>query len=357
MYRLHPVVGRRPRARGVRPDRAPGGGQQLVLVLQRRPGQHPEHPGLRRRRALRHRLLLGQPVADAVRRRSRRGCEASIVRDPASGVDVLTSGLLEFAGGVATFTCSTRAEPDQQVHVYGTDGRISIDIPFNIPPDRPTHVHVTAGGDPPVAPATETLTFAPADPYAVEAERFAAAVLDGAPLPTPPEDAVANLRVIERLFAAGERDLTARVVATGSRYHPSRPSGRTRSDRRGASERAQRRSSMSETQNGRRTRRQPAPEAPMRALRRRRRPSRRRRSPLVSRSCSSWPGPGRPPPPARPSRTTRSGRSRGAGTRRCSTPSGGRCPTRRSTRATSSTRRPRCGTPGRPTTRRPPATS
>jgi predicted dehydrogenase len=131
--------------------------------------------------------------------------EASIVRDPASGVDVLTSGVLEFGSGIASFTCSTRAEPDQRVDVYGTGGRISIPIPFNIPPDRPTHVHVTAGGDPPVAPATETMTFETADPYAVEAERFAEAVLDGRPLPTPPEDAVANLRVIERLFAAAER--------------------------------------------------------------------------------------------------------------------------------------------------------
>ena len=131
--------------------------------------------------------------------------EASVLRDPASGVDVLTSGLLRFPDGVATFTSSIRAEPDQQVHVYGTAGRISVGIPFNIPPDRPTHVYVTAGGDPPVAPATETLTFETADPYAVEAEQFAAAVLDGGPVPTPPEDALANLRVIERLFAAAER--------------------------------------------------------------------------------------------------------------------------------------------------------
>ena len=146
--------------------------------------------------------------------------EASIVRDPASGVDVLTSGLLAFAAGVATFTCTTRAEPDQQVHVYGTEGRISIGIPFNIPPDRPTQVYVTAGGDPPVAPATETLTFEPADPYAVEAERFAAAVLDGKPVPTPPEDAVANLRVIERLFEAAESG----QARPGARQPPAVPS-------------------------------------------------------------------------------------------------------------------------------------
>jgi predicted dehydrogenase len=129
--------------------------------------------------------------------------EASILRDPSSGVDILTSGLLEFeGGGTATFACSTRAEDDQRVHVYGTEGRISIRIPFNIPPDLPTYVDLTHGGEPPVSPATETLSFEAADPYAVEAEAFAAAVLDGRPTPVPPSDAVANLRVMERIFEA-----------------------------------------------------------------------------------------------------------------------------------------------------------
>jgi predicted dehydrogenase len=132
------------------------------------------------------------------------GVQAVIRRDPALGVDVLTSGILTFADGVASFTCSTRAEDDQRVHIYGTRGRISIGIPFNIPPDRPTEVYVSAGGDPPVAPDTEVLTFPTADPYTVEAEKFAAAVLDGTPAPLPPEDAVANLRVIERIFAAAQ---------------------------------------------------------------------------------------------------------------------------------------------------------
>ena len=130
------------------------------------------------------------------------GVQAAITRDPDLGVDVVTSGILSFPSGVATFTCSTRTETDQRVHVYGTEGRISIEIPFNIPPDRPTRIFVTAGGDPPVAPATETLTFDTADPYACEADRFADAVLDGVPLPVEPEDAVANMRVLDALFAA-----------------------------------------------------------------------------------------------------------------------------------------------------------
>jgi predicted dehydrogenase len=143
------------------------------------------------------RMLFGQEPARV---------EASIQRDPELRVDVVTSALLEFPdGGIATFTCSTRAEPDQRVHIYGTDGRISIGIPFNIPPDRPTEIFVTHGGEPPVAPATETVTFATADPYTVEAAAFADAVLHGRPTPTPPEDAVANLRVIEAIVAAAER--------------------------------------------------------------------------------------------------------------------------------------------------------
>ncbi|HET6745054.1 MAG TPA: Gfo/Idh/MocA family oxidoreductase [Candidatus Limnocylindria bacterium] len=133
---------------------------------------------------------------------------AAIVRDPVMDVDVLTSAILTFRDGIATFTCSTRAEDDQRVHIYGTEGRISIGIPFNIPPDRPTEVFVSAGGDPPVAPNTEVLTFATADPYTVETERFAEAVLDGLPTPIPPQDAVANLQVIERIFVAGAASAT-----------------------------------------------------------------------------------------------------------------------------------------------------
>jgi predicted dehydrogenase len=102
--------------------------------------------------------------------------------------------------------CSTRTETDQRVHIYGTHGRISVGIPFNIPPDRPTEIYVTSGGNPPIAPATETLTFEPADPYTVQAETFIAAVIDSTPLPFPASDAVANMRVIDLLYGSGAQD-------------------------------------------------------------------------------------------------------------------------------------------------------
>jgi predicted dehydrogenase len=129
---------------------------------------------------------------------------SSITRDPIGGTDTVVSAILEFPAGVATFTVSTRAEDDQRVHVHGSSGRISVEIPFNIPPDRPTRIHVASGGDPPVAPNVETFTFPPADPYTVEATAFAAAVLEGRPVAVPPADAIANLRVIEAIFNAAE---------------------------------------------------------------------------------------------------------------------------------------------------------
>ncbi len=135
---------------------------------------------------------------------------AAAVRDPVSETDVVTAAILDFGDGIASFTCSTRAEDDQRVDIYGTTGRISIEIPFNIPPDRPTRITITAGGDPPVTPASEVIEFPTADPYAAEADAFAAAVLDGAAHPLPPADAIANLEVIERIFASATDEAAAR---------------------------------------------------------------------------------------------------------------------------------------------------
>jgi predicted dehydrogenase len=87
------------------------------------------------------------------------------------------------------------------VTVLGSEGRVEIEIPFNIPPDRPSTVWRTAGGDPPTAPDTETLTFPAADPYTRQAEAFAAAVREGGPAPIDPEEAVANLAVLDEIRA------------------------------------------------------------------------------------------------------------------------------------------------------------
>ena len=224
MYRHHPSWVAVRGAGGIGPDRAAGRGRQLVLVLQRRPGEHPQQARRRRRRAVRRRLLLRSTCRGCCSARSRSTVEAWLRRDPASGVDVVTSAILGFESGRRDVHLldAGRARPARP-HLRHATARISIDIPFNIPPDRPTEVCAdrrwrSAGraGD------RDRSRFEPADPYTVEAERFAAAILDGLPTPTPPEDAVANLRVIERIFAAGDAD-----GAMTDFGYPASPGGRS----------------------------------------------------------------------------------------------------------------------------------
>jgi predicted dehydrogenase len=129
--------------------------------------------------------------------------EGRVRRDPTLGVDTLSSGLLVFpAGGHASFTCSTRCEPDQRVHVVGDRGRIEIDIPFNIPPDRATTIQVTAGGDPPVAPATTVRRFPAANAYTLQAEAFGRAIATPGEAFVPIEDAIANQIVLDALLTS-----------------------------------------------------------------------------------------------------------------------------------------------------------
>jgi predicted dehydrogenase len=115
-------------------------------------------------------------------------------RDPQFGTDYIASGLLEFDRGTSTFTCSTQLAPYQRVNICGTGGRIEIEIPFNAPPDLPCKMWLQTGA------GIEEIVFEVCDQYTIEADLFSQAVINGTPVPTPLEDAVANMRVIEELL-------------------------------------------------------------------------------------------------------------------------------------------------------------
>jgi predicted dehydrogenase len=132
------------------------------------------------------------------------GVHSVMTRDAVSDVDTTTTAILEFGDKQASFTCSMRSEPDQYVSIYGDEGRIRIETPFNMPWDRPTRVLVTRGGEVP-AGEPKVIEVPPASAYTVQAELFAAAVLDGQAVPTAPTDGVANMRVIERIINAARR--------------------------------------------------------------------------------------------------------------------------------------------------------
>lgn len=126
-----------------------------------------------------------------------------IERDPEWGIDRLTSAILEFAGGHATFTCSTQIVPYQRIHFFGTSGRIEIEIPFNAPPDRPCRIFVDDGkqlGN--IGAQVEELPTT--DQYTAQGEVFSVAIRSGEALEFPLENAVAGMRIIDAVFRSAE---------------------------------------------------------------------------------------------------------------------------------------------------------
>lgn len=118
--------------------------------------------------------------------------------DPQFKTDRLASGILDFGNGTATFTCSTQLANYQRVNIFGTKGRVEIEIPFNAPTEKPCRMWLqTEAG-------TEEIVLETANQYTIQGDLFSQAILNQTAVPTPLEDAVANMKVIEAVFQSGK---------------------------------------------------------------------------------------------------------------------------------------------------------
>ncbi|WP_265764279.1 Gfo/Idh/MocA family protein [Fodinibius salsisoli] len=120
--------------------------------------------------------------------------------DPTLGIDRLTSGMLQFAGGTATFTCGTQMAPHQKVTIMGSEGKIKIPMPFNAPVDRPTTIVLTKGSE------TEEISFETCNQYTAQGDRFSKAVIEDTPVPTPLDDALANMKVVDAVVQSSNEE-------------------------------------------------------------------------------------------------------------------------------------------------------
>ena len=119
---------------------------------------------------------------------------ATMERDPTMGTDRLTSAILEFPSGQAIFTCSTQLTPYQRTLVFGTKGKIEIEIPFNAPPDRATRIFVNG----------EVEEFPVCDQYTIQGDRFSRAIREDTEVPVPLEDAVKNMAAIDAIVRSAK---------------------------------------------------------------------------------------------------------------------------------------------------------
>ena len=127
---------------------------------------------------------------------------AAIERDPETSVDRLTSGMLNFDGGHATFSCGGEMVPHQRVELFGERGRIDIEIPFTPSVDRPARVLIDDGLRRPTS--TELLEFPGVDQYTLQGDEFSAAIRGVGNVPTSIDDAIGNMKVIDALARSAD---------------------------------------------------------------------------------------------------------------------------------------------------------
>jgi predicted dehydrogenase len=114
-------------------------------------------------------------------------------------VDRTAFAILDFGHGTTTFTCSMQVAPLQQVHIVGNQGRIDLcEVPFNAPNDRPCVVRYSRGSE------FHSINCEICDQYTIQGDLFAEAILNDTAVPTPIEDAVANMDVIDAIVASGK---------------------------------------------------------------------------------------------------------------------------------------------------------
>ncbi len=139
------------------------------------------------------------------------GSEPSEVRAVAnfhrSGVDEVAAGMLVFPNQiVSSFTCGMCVQADNTAYLCGDEGFIEVPVPWKPGPGSCGFV-VTGGMEPKMdrgssagPPARDVRNIAaPGDMYAVEADDFAAAVLDGRRSRIGREDSIGNMRVLDEM--------------------------------------------------------------------------------------------------------------------------------------------------------------
>ena len=120
--------------------------------------------------------------------------------DPGFETDRICSGILDFVQGTSTFTCSTQLVPYQRVNVFGTKGRIEIEIPFNAPPDKPCKMLFQNNE------IIEEIEIKICDQYTIQGDLFSLSVPKNEKVPTPIEDAVENMKVLEAVIQSAEKE-------------------------------------------------------------------------------------------------------------------------------------------------------
>ena len=125
---------------------------------------------------------------------------AAIDRDPEFHVDRITSGLLRFESGIASFDCGGAMVAHQRVELFGDRGRMQLDVPFTPRATEPCRIVIDDG----TRSAAEIIEIDAANQYTLQGDRFSAAIRGVGEVPSSIDNAIANMAVIDALFRSAE---------------------------------------------------------------------------------------------------------------------------------------------------------
>ena len=110
--------------------------------------------------------------------------------------------VLRFADGQATFTCSGQLVHYQRMQVFGTTGRIDVEIQFSPQPDRSARIFLDDGST--LGSSGTAIELPAVDQFALQADRFAEAVRGLGDVPVSLEDSIGNMATIDALFRSAD---------------------------------------------------------------------------------------------------------------------------------------------------------
>lgn len=121
---------------------------------------------------------------------------AAAVFGEKSGVDEWLVGTLAFpSGALGVLDCGFRSPQRHTYEIRGSEGTLIADEAFGTPPDASTSIQLWQGE------TYQEVSFGPANHYVLMAEDFADAILESRPPRFDAQDAVENMRVIDRMLA------------------------------------------------------------------------------------------------------------------------------------------------------------
>ncbi len=123
--------------------------------------------------------------------------------DPDFTTDRLASGIMQFSSGHSVFSCGTQTNYFQRMEILGTTGRLAVEIPFNAPHDKPTHLTL-ADGMAIYGGKVELEEISTCDQYTIQGDAFSRAILGNTEVPVPLEDALGNMKVIDAIFSSAK---------------------------------------------------------------------------------------------------------------------------------------------------------